>query len=453
MKPRTDTAPANAAELPMTRSDRRLLDGAMVRGVGLVVLFAAVTGVARLAQDAAIAWRFGTGPAVDAYYFLMSLVNWPVAVVLSILTYLVPPTEAGLRASGGKAPVRHFRAELLAAVLLLAAVSAPVGWWALRLTVDSNAGGLASAAAAQAAAGAAGLASAIPLGLVGALLSACFIAAGRHALTLLEGVPALVLVLVILAMPGTVLFWGTTAGIAVQVLAMALLLSRCGELPLPRPGLHSEAWADFSRHAAVLLAGQALFAVVPLIDALFAAGLGHGVLASLGYANRLVAGLLGLGGLALHRAGLPLLSRLSHQSPRASRLTALRWAAVAGAAGVVIGGAIALLADPLVSLLFERGNFTAADRVEVATLLRYGMLQMPPYFASMALVTALASMHATPAMTLVAAVGATLKLLLSAAFVPTFGVGGLLCATALVYVANAATSWLVLRRHLRRMSA
>jgi peptidoglycan biosynthesis protein MviN/MurJ (putative lipid II flippase) len=453
MKPQSHISPVPAAEDPMTVADRRLIDGAMVRGMGLVVLFAAIAGVARVAQDAAIAWRFGTGPVVDAYYFMVSLANWPVAVVLALLTILVPPTEARLRSGEREAPIQHFRAELLAAVLLLALASLPVAWWALRFVAAGNTGGLESAAAAHAAAGVPGLAGLIPLGLVGALLSAWFIAAGRHVLTLLEALPALVLVAVVLLLQGPMLFWGTTAGVAVQVLVMALVLRRCGELPRPRTGFSASSWSTFSRGAFVMLGGQTLFALIPLIDAVFAAGLGDGAVATLSYANRLVLGLLGIAGLALQRGGLPLLSRLSARSPVASRQTALRWAAVAAVVGAVVGLVVALVADPLVSLLFERGSFTAGDRAEVAKLLRYGMMQMPPFLAGVALVTALASVHATQALSAAAVVGASVKLLLSMALVPRYGAVGLLLATALMYAATAAASWLVLRRHLRQAAS
>jgi putative peptidoglycan lipid II flippase len=198
-----------------------------------------------------------------------------------------------------------------------------------------------------------------------------------------------------------------------------------------------------------LLIGQMLFSLVPLVDPLFAARIGEGAVASLSFASRLILGLQGLAGLAVQRAGLPLLSRLMATSPADSRRVALRWAAVAGAAGVLIGLLVAALADPLVSLLFERGRFTATDREQVATLLRYGMLQMPPFLAGLALSTALASARAGGYLALTCWVGLLVKVLFSVVLVAHLGAVGLLVATALMYTATGLTGWFALVRHTR----
>ena len=431
---------------PSAATERRALDGAFLRGMGVVTLYVAIASVLRLGQDAAIAWRFGTGPAVDAYYFLVSVANWPVAVALSLLTLLIAPIDARLR-SGDPAARRSFRAELLGWVLAVATLSLPLTWWALHAIAGSALGGLAPHTAILAREGAPGLALMVPLGLVAALLSAWLVAMGRNIVTLLEGLPALVLVLLVLLVPGTVLFWGTSLGFAIQLLAMVVVLRLAGELPAPSLGRASGHWRSFSDGALVLLAAQVLFALVPLVDAFFAARLGEGSIASISYTNRLVLGLQGLAGLGLLRTGLPLMSSLSVDSPAATRRVALRWAVAMGALGAVAGGVVALLADPLVSLLYERGNFTAADREQCATLLRYGMLQMPVFLASMALSTALASASARHALAAVTGINLLVKVLASALLVPWLGAPGLMIATAVMYAVSVGTAWIALRRY------
>jgi putative peptidoglycan lipid II flippase len=425
----------------------RALDREMVRGMVVVALFAAISGIARVGQDAAIAWRYGTGPMVDAYYFVTSLAGWPLAVALSTLTVLVAPNDAALRQRDPGA-ARRFRSELLGAVLLAALLAWPLAWWALDAIATSPLGGLQRSAAAQAVAGVPALVVVVPLGLVGALLAVWMVAAGRHVLTLLEALPALTLLVMLLAASGPVLFWGTALGVALQVAAMALVLRGSNDLPRPQLGL-SAPWAGFSQGALALLIGQMLFSLVPLVDPLFAARIGEGAVASLSFASRLILGLQGLAGLAVQRAGLPLLSRLMATSPADSRRVALRWAAVAGAAGVLIGLLVAALADPLVSLLFERGRFTATDREQVATLLRYGMLQMPPFLAGLALSTALASARAGGYLALTCWVGLLVKVLFSVVLVAHLGAVGLLVATALMYTATGLTGWFALVRHTR----
>lgn len=427
---------------PPARADA---SGALARGMLVVSLFAVVASVARIGQDAAIAWRHGTEPLVDAYYFLTSVAGWPVAVALSTLTMLVAPVEAALRSTRAELATR-LRAELLGGVLVLSVVALPLAYWAMYTATGTAWSGLAAAARVDAQAGMWAMALAVPLGLMAALLSAWLVAGARHVLTLLEALPPLVLVAALLLLPGPVLFWGTTAGIALQAAAMAWVLHLSRSLPAPRLGLSAEAWRGFSDGALLLLAGQMLFSLVPLVDPFFAARLGDGAVASLSYANRLVLGLQGLAGLALQRAGLPLLSQWMVSAPAQARRAALRWAWAAAAGGALLGLAVALLADPLVSLLYERGRFTASDRGEVAQLLRYGMLQMPIFLGGLVVVTALASASARHTLALVAALGLAAKLLLSAWLVGEYGAVGLLMATAGMYVMTTMLAWLALRR-------
>lgn len=429
-------------------TDHRALDGALARGIGVVAAFAALAGAARVGQDAVIAWRFGTTPVVDAYYLLLNVATWPISVALALLSVLIAPVDARLRSIDPVA-LRRFRGELLGTALVIAGCSLPLAWWGLRTIAGSDLGGLDAAAAALAGAGSIRLAPMVSLGIVGALMSAWLIAANRKVLTLLEGIPSLVLLVLLLVLPSTDLFLGTSIGFAVQVLCMTLVLRRAGELPRALLGQSGEYWQRFSEGAVVLLASQVLFALFPLMDSLFAARLGEGAVASVSYANRLTLGLQGLAGLALQRSGLPLLSSLSVHSPGATRAAALRWAVAMAGLGTVGAIVVALQSDLLVSLLFERGNFTVADRMQCATLLRYGMLQMPFFLGAMALVTALASMSARRALAAVAFVNIAVKLLSNVLLVPWLGAAGLMVATAVMYATAATTAWIALRHQFR----
>lgn len=432
------------APLDPAKGEQRALDGALLRGMGAIAVFVAIAGCVKLGQDAAIAWRYGTGAAVDAYYFLMSVTAWPLAVCGAVLTFLVAPADVRLRSVDPQA-ARQLRGELLGTALLLALLMLPLAWWTMSALALSPLGGLSEEAAAQAVAGAAELAVLVPLGLVAALLSAWLVAAGRHVLALLEGVPALLVLVLVLApiASAQVLFWATAAGFALQVAVMLWLLGSSGELPRPRLAWSSLHWRTISHGALLLLVAQSLLAFVPLIDIFFAAHLGTGTVAQLSYTNRLILGLQGILGLAVQRGGLPLLARLGSRS----RGTVGRWAVAMAAAGALVGVLVALIADPLVAMLFERGDFTAADSAQCAMLLRYGMLQMPVFLASMALVTGLASVNARGAIAAVAVVNLAVKILASLAFVPQFGAAGLMISTACMYTAAAAIAWFVLRPH------
>ena len=421
---------------------------ALTRAAIVVAIFALLAGLARLVQDAAIAWRHGAGAEVDAYWFVINLVSWPVAVALSTLTFFVAPAEAGLRHDASA--LRRFRSELLGWVLVVAALAWPAAGWALQALLSSRLTGLGTESAALARDGARLAAVLVPLGLIGALLSAWLISSAHRVVTLLEGVAPLCLAALLIAMPGMVLYWGTAAGVGLQVLAIGAVLLLAGGLPRPRLGFTSTVWRTAWRGGAAMLAGQIVFSLVPLVDQFFAARLGEGTLAALGYANRLLLGVQGLAGVALQRASLPLLSQLASQSPAQARQTSLRWAAWAGGAGALMAAAVVALADPVVSLLFERGSFSAQDRQDVVMLLRWGSLQLPIFLAGLVLVTALASMRAGALLMWLAALGFGVKLLMNLLLVSGFGAVGIQFATALMYLCTMAATWFALSRHRAR---
>ncbi|WP_448171281.1 lipid II flippase MurJ [Rhizobacter fulvus] len=412
--------------------------------MAIVAAFAALTGAARVGQDAAIAWRYGAGPTVDAYYYLLNLVNWPVAVAISTLTLLVAPVDASLR-SERPLVIRRFRSELFGAMLVVALISLPIAWWGMSLFARGVFGAPSGSASAQAALGVHALVWVVPVGLVGALFAAWLVSSGLHLLTLLEAVPPVVLIVTLLTMNDSMLFWGTSFGLTLQVIVMALALRVSDTLPSPRIGFESEAWSGFRRGASALLISQVLFTLVPLVDPFFAAGLGDSAIATISYANRLVLGMQGLAGIALQRTSLPLMANWMARDPIGARRAGLRWALVAAGAGALLGLAIAFFAEPLVSLLYERGRFTAEDRVLVAHLLRYGMFQMPSFLGGLILVATLAAAGARWSLALVAVLGLAAKLLASALLIQGHGAIGLMLATCVMYLVTATVAWIALQ--------
>lgn len=443
----------SAAANPTGTDALQGFDRTLLRGMFIVGIFAGITSIARVMQDAVIAWRYGAGPMADAYYFVVSLANWPVAVALSVFTLLVVPLEARHQRQANACELQRFRRELLGTVLLLAMASLPAAWFLLNTIAGGPLGGLGRHAANLAVEGIPAAVALVPLGLTGALFAAWLVAAGRHIVTLLEALPPLVLLVAVLLIPRPVLFWASSAGVALQVFAMAIALRAWRALPAPAIGFTSSVWRGVAGGALVLAIAQVISALLPMVDALFAARLGAGTLATLNFANRMVLGVQGLAGLALQRVGLPLLSRLVANSPGDAHRAVLRWAGIMGAAGLVIVLVMVAIADPLVAILFERGQFTSADRGQVVILLRWGLLQLVPFLAGIPVVTALASSGARGWLAVAAALGFAVKIGASVLLARSYGAVGLQVATALMYTAAASAAWTALNHCLRAQSA
>ena len=196
----------------------------------------------------------------------------------------------------------------------------------------------------------------------------------------------------------------------------------------------------------ILSFGQLLMSLTNLVDQYMAAGLGEGTIATLGYSNRILALILGLGATAVARATLPVLSQAVAKGDLAfARHLAGRWSKlllIAGAAAAVAGWWLSPLA---VKLLFERGAFNAGNTAEVARVFRYGVIQLPFYFSAIVLVQLLAG---AARHSLIAA-GAVVNLVLKAAgnwiFGQWLGAAGIALATGMMYFGSGLFLWLATR--------
>jgi peptidoglycan biosynthesis protein MviN/MurJ (putative lipid II flippase) len=183
------------------------------------------------------------------------------------------------------------------------------------------------------------------------------------------------------------------------------------------------------------------------IDQGFAARLGEGAVATLGYANRIITLFSGLASIVVGRALLPVLSGAVADGDLAlGRRHALQWAGLlAGAAA--LGCAVLWIAAPgLVRILFQRGAFDAMASANVAGVLRYGLLQLPFFFGGMALVQWYAALGRFRAVLSITTGALAVKFGLNAVLTPVYGIDGIMIATASMYLFTSATMWLFIGR-------
>ena len=390
--------------------------------------------IAGAAKEMAVAWRYGVSAEVDAYLFVFNLVSWPVALWFSVLMVVLVPLAARIR-QDTPADLPRFRSELLGVSLLLGAVLTALVYVGLPFVLRSSWAGLPPGTEAIAIGMTPALTLLVPLGVVVALFSAWILAAGRHTNTLLEGVPALVLLIAVLAFPGggvAPLVWGTVAGVGLQLVSLSFPLARRAEIEAPSFERSSPQWPTFRQGFGIMLVGQALMSVLVIVDQFFAAHIGTGAIAMLGYANRILVLILGLGATAVTRGTLPVFSEAQAQGGGQLYRVALHWVRllfVLGVAAAVVGW---LLAPWAVELLFERGAFTARDTSTVIPILRYGLAQLPFYFASLVLVSMVVSQRRYLVIAVIGALNLVTKIAANVASVPYFGVKGLMLATSVM---------------------
>ena len=389
-------------------------------------------------KEMAVAYRYGVSDAVDAYQFTMTMANWLPVTIVGALSVVLIPVLVRTR-SEDRASRARFLGELQGWVIGIGTVLAVFIYVAWPWVLDFAGQGLPPEARQMSAQLTFAFAPAALLTLMTGISAARLRAHERHINTLLDSVPAVV-ILVWVLLAATVddvgpLLWGTLVGYLIQSIWLLWLAAKAdGMWGRPRLSLTSHQWPDLVKAAGVMLIGQVAMSFVGPIDQYTAANLGANANSTLGYASRLLSLLLGIGAASVGRAALPVLADIQSRGDAGrARTTALKWSVLMllGGAGVTVLGW--LLAPWGVSLLFERGAFTAQDTVTVAHVLRWGLLQMPFYFGVLILVQLLASQNRYRIMAAIAVANFILKAIMNQVLAPAMGPAGIMLATSMMY--------------------
>jgi putative peptidoglycan lipid II flippase len=420
----------------------------ILKGMVTVALFVFVGKLMSAAKEMVVAYQYGVGAEVDAYQFLYNLISWPIGVWGSVLTAVLVPLAARMR-QFDKEELPRFRSELLGLALVIGLALALLAWLAIRTMLTLGSSGLPTNAARFAADALPGLILLLPLGLLVALQSAWMLSAGRHVNTLLDSVPTFFIGATILMFPGggiEPLVWGTVAGCGFHLLALLVPIARRAEIEAPSFTQASPQWQWFWRGFGIMLAGQTLMSFTVIIDQFYAAGLGAGSIATLGYANRILSLILGLAAIAVSRATLSVFSESRPDGIGNLHNVVIYWTRLMFAAGIGVMLIGYLLAPWAVKLLFERGQFVARDTRVVAEVLRYALPQLPFYFSAMVLVSYALSQRRYTLIFWSGVIGFGGKILGNFLLIPLFGLNGIALGAVFVYGLNALFFWLTLIR-------
>ena len=424
---------------------KRIAKGALV--IGALTLVAKVFVAAR---EMTIAWRFGLSGTVDAYALAITVTTWLPTMLAGVMAVVLVPRLVSV----GKNRERRdgFIAELNGSVLVLGISVMAVTWFAaptaavlLASRTEPHTLELTSSMSAQ-------MAPIALLMVTSAYFSARLQARERYGFSLTEAVPALVIALFVASsavFPGSgSLIMGTVAGFLLQAIVLAALVRR-GDAPFGATRLHhrSDEWASLYGSILLMIAGQLLITATIPIDQAFAARIGEGAVATLSYTNRIVTLFSGLGTIVVGRALLPVLSAsVADGDSKLGRRHAIQWSGLLFGVGA-LGSAVLWLAAPIiVRLLFKRGAFTAAASVQVTDALRFGVLQLPPYFAGIALVQWYAATARFRALLVITGCALLVKIALNVLLAPLFGLSGILAATAGMYLLTATLLGIGTRR-------
>ena len=249
---------------------------------------------------------------------------------------------------------------------------------------------------------------------------------------------------------------GTLVGGALQLLAQLPSLRRAGY------SFHPDfRWRDPGVRSILRLMGPSVIAASTtqlnvLVNSVFASQLGDGPTFWLTVAFRLMQLPLGIFGVALGTVALPLLARMAatgnteafrSELARGMRLTFLM--TIPSSIGLMV------LAEPIISVLYQHGRFGAHETAESAAALRFYAIGLCGYAALKVLVNAFYALERrrTPMLVSFLAVGLNLLLNWTLTVQLNWGHRGLALSTACVATSNFLILYGLMRSQLGRLES
>ena len=249
---------------------------------------------------------------------------------------------------------------------------------------------------------------------------------------------------------------GTLIGGGLQLLVQLPVLSREGYRFHP-----DMRWRDPGVRAILRLMGPSVVAasttqVNVLVNSVFASELGDGPTFWLTVAFRLMQLPLGIFGVALGTVALPLLARMAatgntaafrSELARGMRLTFLM--TIPASIGLMV------LAEPIISVLYQHGRFGVRETAESAGALRFYAIGLCGYAALKVLVNAFYALDRRKTPMVVSFIAVALNLLLNWVFTRKLGWGhrGLAFSTACVASSNFLILYALMRAQLGQLES
>ena len=218
-------------------------------------------------------------------------------------------------------------------------------------------------------------------------------------------------------------------------------------------------WRDEGVRTVLTLMGPAVIAasavqVNVLINSGFAASLGNGPVSWLNIAFRLMQLPLGIFGVAIGTVTLPLVSKHAALGNTAEfRAILARGMRLAFLLTIPSAIGLAMLASPIISVIYQHGRFTAEMTRQTAGALQFYAIGLVAYAALKVLTPAFYAIgkRNTPMLVSFLAIGANLFLNWLFTFRLGWGHRGLAFSTSLVATINFLLLYALMRRHTRRL--
>ncbi|MBE0531061.1 MAG: murein biosynthesis integral membrane protein MurJ [Rhodospirillales bacterium] len=429
----------------------------LLRAITTVGGYTMVSRVAGLVRDVLIAAALGAGTVADCYFVALRLPNlFRRLFAEGAFSAAFVPIFSGLVETDGKAAAKRFADEafsvlalVLLALTLLFEAAMPWAIYGLAPGFDAVPGKMELATELSRISFPYLLFISLVSLQSGVLNSLGRFAAAAAAPILLN----LTLIAAVLVFTGPAetagyaLSWGLSAAGVIQFAWLAYHCKRAGVPVTPvRPRLSPEV-RRLGRRIMPVVFGASLYQINQLIGTILASLLAEGAVSYLSYADRVAQLPFGVIGVAVGTALLPTLSRqIKAGNGEAALNSQNRGLEFALLLTLPATAALIIIAGPIIAVLFERGQFTAADTAATAATLAAYASGLPAYVLVRVLAPGFFARDDTVTPVRIAAASMAANMVLNIVLMQVWAYVGIALASSLAAWLNAGLLWFILRR-------
>ncbi|MBV6623982.1 MAG: polysaccharide biosynthesis C-terminal domain-containing protein [Rivularia sp. (in: Bacteria)] len=415
-------------------TNRKIFGAAMIVGMGTLFV-----KVAAMFKELVVAWKFGTGDALDAFLIALLVPSFIINVVAGSLKAALIPTYMQVREKAGrKAAEKLFSGVTLASIVMLMITTAltlllaPVYLPLIAAGFDREKLDLTFQLTYA-------ISPLIVLSGIQMIWGGVLNAGERFALVAVSPILTPVITILLLLASEN---WGSfslVAGLIVGGIAemaiLAVALNRQKISILPKwYGFNSE-FIQVATQYAPTVAASFLMCSAIIIDQSMAAMLAPGSVAALTYGNRVVSLPILLVTTGLNAAVVPYFSKMiATEDWSGVNHTLKGYLKLIFSTTIPLTAIVIIFSELIVSLLFQRGSFTASDTRIVANIQNFYALQIPFYVSAVFIVDVIVSLRKS----YILMWGSGLNLIANVAgnfiFMHFLGVKGIALSTSCVYL-------------------
>lgn len=400
-----------------------------------------------------LAYFFGPGRALDAFFIAYLVPSFAVVVIAQSFNVALVPTYIQVRDREGQQAAQHLLSTMsfcttgfLLGITLLLALASPLflpvlgsGFAPEKLDLTQSLFLLM-----------------LPILLLKGLSTIWRAILNAHetfALAALAPLTTPLMVLLALAVAGRV--WGvyavavgTVVGMLLETLFLGWRLKAVGIALWPRwlgwtPTVRQVVWQYVP-----MVTGALMMSSTRLVDKSMAAMLGPGSVSSLEIGGTVIEGVLLLGSTALGTALLPYVSAMVAAADwEGARSTLRTYMGLVLVATIPVMLVLLAFSEPIIVLVFQRGEFTAEDTPLVARIQAAYALQIPFYLMNILVIRYISALKANHLLMKAYFVNMLTNIGFNYVLIQFFGLVGIAFSTSFVYLG----SWLMLTIGLYRL--